>query len=511
MEELLSQLTSLSRGIWKYRWHAMVVAWAVVVVGWVTVYNLPDNYKASARVYVDTQSILKPILSGMTAIQDVEQQVSIMSRTLLSRPNIERVIRMVDLDIKASSLKDKEEIINQLTKQIKIAGTTSNDIYTITYNDADPKLAKNVVQSLLTIFIEGSLGDKKQDSDKAIRFIDDQIKQYEQKLLSAENAMKEFKQKNSNVMVGKDGSYSAKLEESLVQLNEAKLSLAEAEHARNAIRNEVTREEPNAEIAAMKGAPVAPRPELDVRLETLIKNLDSLRMQFTEQHPDVVATKRLVEQLEARKKEQASTRSPDGQIGKSYGPVMQQLKVALSDAEAKVASMRARVGEYAARHARLKALSAAVPELEAQMTQLNRDYEINKTNYEKLIASRESAKLSGSLTTTTEMMTFRIIDPPTVPVKPAGPNRPLLFSAVFAAALLTGIGVAFLISQVRPTFLSHAQLREITGRPVLGSVSMNWTRQETMRRKRSLLAFSCSFAGLVVVFSGAMSFMLIRL
>jgi hypothetical protein len=87
----------------------------------------------------------------------------------------------------------------------------------------------------------------------------------------------------------------------------------------------------------------------------------------------------------------------------------------------------------------------------------------------------------------------------------------LLFSAVFAAALLTGIGVALLISQVRPTFLSHAQLREIAGRPVLGSVSMNWTRQETMRRKRSLLAFSCSFAGLVVVFSGAMSFMLIRL
>lgn len=511
MEELLTQLTSLLRGIWKYRWHAMVVAWVVVVVGCVTVYSLPNNYKASARVYVDTQSILKPILSGMTSIQDVEQQVSIMSRTLLSRPNIERVIRMVDLDVKASTLKEKEEIINELTKQIKIAGTTSNDIYTITYNDADPKLAKNVVQSLLTIFIEGSLGDKKQDSEKAIRFIDDQIKQYEQKLLSAENAMKEFKQKNSSVLVGKDGSYSTKLEESVNLLNEAKLSLAEAEHARNAIKNEIAREEPNAEAALGKAAPMAAKTELDARLETLNKNLDSLRLQFTEQHPDVISTKRLIEQLDARKKQEASTRSPDGQVGKSYGPVMQQLKVALSDAEAKVASMRARVEEYSHRHARLKALSAAVPELEAQMAQLNRDYEINKTNYEKLIASRESAKLAGNLTTTTDMMTFRIIDPPTVPVKPAGPNRPLLFSAVFVAALLIGIGVALLISQVRPTFLSHAQLREMTGLPVLGSVSMHWTQQETMRRKRSLLAFSCSFAGLVVLFSGALSFMLLRL
>jgi polysaccharide chain length determinant protein (PEP-CTERM system associated) len=511
MEELLAQLTSLLRGIWKYRWQAMTVAWVVVVVGWVTVYKLPDDYKASARVYVDTQSILKPILAGMTSIQNVEQQVSIMSRTLLSRPNIERVIRMVDLDVKASTLKDKEEIINELMKQIKIAGTSSNDIYTITYNDADPKLAKNVVQSLLTIFIEGSLGDKKQDSDKAIRFIDDQIKQYEQKLVNAENAMKEFKQRNSSVLVGKDGSYSAKLEESIELLNQAKLGLAEAEHARNAIKSEIAREEPNAEGAVAKASPTAANLELDARLQTMNKNLDSLRLQFTDQHPDVVSTKRLIEQLEARKKEEASKPSIDGQVGKSYGPVMQQLKVALSGAEAKVASMRARVEEYSARHGRLKALSAAVPELEAQMAQLNRDYEINKTNYGKLLASRESAKLSGNLTTTTEIMTFRIIDPPTVPVKPAGPNRPLLFSAVFVAALLIGTGVALLISQARPTFLSHAQLREITGLPVLGSVSMNWTQQETMRRRRSLLAFSCSFAGMIVLFSGALSFMLLKL
>ena len=107
MEELLTQLKSLIRGGWKYRWYALAIAWVFSLVGFVVVYKLPDNFQASARVFVDTQSMLKPLLAGMTNVPNVEQQVSIMSRTLLSKPNVERVMRMVDLDIKAGTGKDK--------------------------------------------------------------------------------------------------------------------------------------------------------------------------------------------------------------------------------------------------------------------------------------------------------------------------------------------------------------------------------------------------------------------
>lgn len=492
----------------------MAVAWLVMIGGWIGVQTLPDNYQASARVYVDTQSILKPLLSGMTIIPDVEQQVSIMSRTLLSRPNIERVMRMVDLDIKTNSVKDKDKLASDLMKDIKIGGTSSFDIYSISYNNADPKLAKNVVQSLLTIFIEGSLGDKKQDSSNAIRFIDDQIKQYEEKLVAAENAMKDFKLKNSAVLSGKDGDYSGKLAESAEMLNQARLALVEAEQARNSIKREIAGEEPILGSETKQAEPQAvDNPELDSRIQALNKNLDALRMQFTEQHPDVVAAKRLIAQLEARKQEEAKKRAPGTTttIGKNYSPVLQQLKVALSDAEARVAAMKARVDEYSARYARLKAMSSAVPELEAQMSQLNRDYQVNKANYEKLLASRESAKLSNNISANTDMMAFRIIDPPTVPARPSGPNRPQLFSMVLLFALLAGVGVALLISQIRPTFVSHAQLREVTGLPVLGSVSMNWTKQEKTRRKRGLFAYGASMAGLLLAFGGAMSVMLIKL
>jgi polysaccharide chain length determinant protein (PEP-CTERM system associated) len=506
MEELVTQLQSLLRGGWKYRWYAISMAWLVAVIGFVVVYKLPDNYQSTARVFVDTQSILKPLLAGMTSVPNVEQQVNIMSRTLLSRPNIERVIRMVDLDITTNTGKDREKLIDTLIAQIKMGGTTQNDIYTISYNDENPKVAKDVVQALLTIFVEGSLGDKKQDSAKAIVFIDNQIKIYEEKLTAAENALKEFKLKNMGLLPRQGSDSSTKLGEVTDSLSQARLELAEAEQARDAIKKQIA----SIEMPQKSEQPtVLPNPELDDRIQALTKNLDSLRLQYTEQHPDIVSAKRLLAQLQARKAEEAKLRKPE-EATLSANPVFQQLKVSLASAEAHVASMRARVDEYAARSARLKALAVAAPEMETQLAQLNRDYQINKENYQKLVESRESAKLSGDLNATTEMMTFRVIDPPTAPLTPVGPNRLRLFSIVFVAALMLGMLGAVLMSKVRPTFLSHVDLLEATGLPILGTVSMNWTEGEKTRRKRSLYAFGLSSFVLLVFYAGVMSMMYLK-
>jgi polysaccharide chain length determinant protein (PEP-CTERM system associated) len=234
-----------------------------------------------------------------------------------------------------------------------------------------------------------------------------------------------------------------------------------------------------------------------------------LRTQYTEQHPDIVSTKRLIAQLETKKVEEARMRQA-GDPGANYSPMMQQLKVSLSSAEARVASLQARVSEYSMRMSQLKTMSMAAPEMETQLAQLNRDYQVNKENYEKLLASRESAKLSGELSATTEMMTFRVIDPPTVPLRPTGPNRPRLLSLIFVAALLLGIGGAVLMSRMRPTFLSAHNLRESTGLPILGSVSMMWTDAEKRRFKRSRYAFGASIAMLVMLYGSVVTVLLIK-
>ena len=504
MAEITATLLNFLKAIGKYRWYAVAISWTIAVIGWAVVMRLPNQYEASARVYVDTQSILKPLLSGMTSLPNLDQQVVFMRRTLISRPNVERLMRMVDLDVKAKDTKEHEKMVDELISQIKIAGTERDDIYTITYNSDNPKLGKDVVQSLLTIFVEGSFSGKKQDSEKAVQFIDDQIKSYEEKLTAAENSLKEFKIRNMGLLPRDGGGdFSSQLSQATDQLSQARLELAEAEQARNAIRRQISGE-PAKPGETVTDIPMTD-PELEGRIATVQKALDGLRLQYTEQHPDIVANRRLLDQLLAQKADLAKQKKRSADPGAGYSPMLQQLNVSLSQAKAHVASMRTRVDEYAARVARLRTQSGQVPEVEAQLAQLNRDYQVNKENYQKLLERRESARLSGDLSSATDMLTFRVIDPPTVPTQPTGPNRLRLFSLVFAGALVAGIAVAFLMSQLRPTFLSQATLREVTGLPVLGSISMNWTTEQTVRRKRRLAALGVSVLVLFGIYGAGMA------
>src|SRR5690348_16079154 len=504
MEELTTQLLVYLKGVWKYRWIAVSAAWIVAITGWVIVYKMPNDYQASARIYVDTQNVLKPLMAGMTISPDLQQQVSIMSRTLISRPNVERVVRMVDLDIKVKDVKEQERLVKDLMEKIKLATTGRDNLFTIHYNNQNPKLAKDIVQSLLTIFVEGGLGDKKQDSSSAIRFIDEQIKSYEEKLIAGENNLKAFKQKNIGMMPQQGSDYYSQLSRAEEDLNKTRLDLREAEQARDAIKRQISGDEPVLLVDQYESVSSIVNVELDSRIDALNKNLDTLRLNYTELHPDIISTKRLIAQLEERKKEEAKLTKYSADPGKNYSPMLQQLNVALAEAEADVASMNARVEEYTSRYNRLKSLSNAVPQVEAELAQLNRDYQVNRSNYEKLLERRESAKISGELGSATDLMSFRIIDPPTVPDIPVGPDRSKLYSMVFLGAILAGIGIAFVISQIRPTFHSQVSLREITGRPILGSIPMIWTNKEKIKRRKRLYAFALSLLSLLGIYGALM-------
>lgn len=505
MEQLFSQLLTSLKGIWKHRWAGFCISWLVVLVGWAKVYSLPNEYQSTARVFVDTQSILKPLMMGMTSVPNVEQQVAIMSRTLLSRPNIERVLRMVDLDVRAVSPRQRDDMVDELLKRIQINGTGSYDIYTISYTNSDPRQVRDVVQALLAIFVEGSFKGKRGDSEKAVQFIDDQIRSYELRLLAAENSVKDFRLKHNYLLPREGQDYSAKLLAASEALSGAQLELAEAEQSRKAVEAQFGGDEP---VLATVGAQ-GEMSELDSRISALNKNLDSLRMQYTEQHPDVVSALRLIAQLEERRRQERQKAPDPSDTARQYSPLYQQMKVALAEAEARVAALRARVDAMQQRQSQLQQQRDEVPELESQLGQLTRDYQVNKDNYEKLIARREAAKLSGELTTTTEMMSFKIIDPPTMPQRPIGPNRALYFSAVLAAGLLSGSVTALGLAEMRPTFLSPAELRAATGLRVLGTISMNWTDDEKRRHWRDRLGFGAGGACLLLGYGGVMLYTLL--
>ena len=179
------------------------------------------------------------------------------------------------------------------------------------------------------------------------------------------------------------------------------------------------------------------------------------------------------------------------------GPVYQQLTVALASAEANVAAAKARADEFTARYSELQAAANAQPQLEAEYKELTRDYEVIKGRYDRLLERRESARISGDVAVSDVAIEFRVIDPPQVPPGLKTPNRLRLNSMILLAALGGGLGLAFLLSQLRPTFNSERSLRDVTGLRVLGTVAMVWNARQKSRRRQGFVALIFSAFGLL--------------
>ena len=415
MDELLRQVGAILRAMWRHRWIGLGVAWLAGAIGAVSVMTVPNKYEATARIYVDTQSILQPLMAGLAVQPNIEQQVTMLSRTLISRPNIEKLVRMADLDLKTNSKADQDDLIDGLMKALEIKSAGRDNLYTLAYRDPDPEKATRVVQSLTSIFVESSLGDKRKDSDSAKQFIDEQVKSYEKKLEEAETRLRDFKLRILDLRLGDGKGLMDRISEVSAQLSKARLELREAENSRDAMRRQIAGEEPVLLPDTPGSESSVSIPEIDGRIETQKRNLDALLQRFTDQHPDVVGTRRVIKELEEQKRQEIITRKKaatanPGASPANANPVYQQMKVSLADTEATIASLQARVAEYDSQYKRIVETMKMTPQIEAELTQLNRDYDVNKKNYESLLARRESASMTGQLESTTGVADFRLID-----------------------------------------------------------------------------------------------------
>jgi polysaccharide chain length determinant protein (PEP-CTERM system associated) len=508
VDEIVEQVLSYLRGIWRQRWYALGAAWLVCLCGWAIIYTLSDKYQSSARVYIDTETMLRPLLRGMTVQIDPDAQIDLMTRTLLSRPNLEKVARVTDLDLQAKNEREMDDLLNGLKKKITLNAGGREDIYTITAIDTDPQLARKVVQSVLTLFVENTLGEQRNDADSAQRFLDRQIGEYEARLREAENRLMEFKRRNMGMLPGSEGGYYNQMLSAKGELEAARLELQQAQNRQNALRKQLkenTQQQTSADVASATYVALP----IDTRIQSHEQALDELLLKFTEKHPDIIGLRRTIAQLKREREQEvnqyrATTTAGDGETvspGLEIDPVSQELRIALGQEEGNIAALQVRVKEYKRRVADLESKMDMVPTVEAEMKALNRDYDTIRQNYQALLARREQVRLSQDADQTTDDIRFRIVEPPRVPLEPASPNRPLFATAVLGLGISGGMGLAFLIAQLRPTFDTRRSVMQATRIPVLGCVGMVVSPAEARRRRFLLIAYGSLFAGLLLAYA----------
>ncbi len=503
MENIALKLMHTGLMIWGRRWYVLLTALGVCIIGWTAVFMVPSRYQATTRIYVDTDTLLAPLLRGMAVDVNISQQVDMMQKTLLSRPNLESVLRMSDLDLRANTAQEKDALISDVEGRVSIKSGGRN-LFTVAFVDQDRELAKRVVQSLLTIFIESNLGASRQDIQKARRFIDDQIAEYEKQLKEMEGRMADFKRDNPGMMA-QSGTVATRMEIGRDRVTQTQGELEDAIARRDAIAKEM---KSTPQYLEVDGVPVIvdrsgldPVAQLDKDIADARQRLTQLRFKFTPQHPDVVEAERYLEDLTQQRKEIGpGRRSGSGAVAQRVAnPLYDQIRLKLIDAESSVQTLDRRLNSQRADLARLEELARTSPEIEAQAMGLDRDYGVIKKNYEELLARRESAKLSQDVDAKADKVQFRVIDPPYVPNEPNFPNRPLFLTAVLLAGLGAGVAIGFAHARIADAFSSAQQLMDTFRVNVIGSVS--WVGATTPRRQvREVANFGAAMLGLLVIY-----------
>lgn len=492
MHEVIDRLLMELRSAWRFRWPALGIAWLVALGGWAYVYSLPNVYQAHAKVHVDTASILRPLLNGLAIQPDLNQEVQLLTKTLLNRANLEQIARKSNLDLGGLSPAAKDALLRSLAQGIHIQGL-GQDVYRISYASTDPATAKAVVQQVLNIMMADALGNTNMSSAAAQKFLQAQVADYANKLNQAEQALAKFKQKNLGYLPTESGNYFSSLQQAQQKLGELKNQLVLAQTQYAALKSQtrpMLRPDSDPLIAA-----------LNRQILKDEQSLNDMLTQYTSEYPGVIA---LREKLKLEKKQRAAMvkqfMAGNGQAAAPDSIAYQNLVQQQSEAAVKIQTLRQKIRQTEAAIASLKAGADKLTNVEAELGALTRNYNVTRKKYDQLLNRLYTAQLSQSAQESGNPLKFQVIEPPIKPLLPAGPKRHLMSLVVLFGALGAGLAFAYLLALLKPVFMTRAELTAGLGLPVIGSVSLAATN--TYLRAKRMGVFGFGFAVLLLVGGG---------
>lgn len=491
MNNIYDELRAALHSIWHRRWLALAVAWAVCLLGWLVVAMVPNTYESNARLYVQLDDALSEVTG--VGVGNRKRDIDRVQQTLTSAVNLEKVIRSTAVGEEITSPKQMEAAVLGLAKKIKVENVKDN-LFEIkaefgdgSRSDAEnAKIAQDITQKLIDIFREENLAGNRGEMTQSLDFMNQQLADRQKELEAAEQKRLAFEASHPELIQG-GASALQRLEASRSELRGIDADLAAAQSALAAI---------NGQLAGTPQSLPGIGPQGGARgaLAEAQAMLSGLRSRgLTENHPDVIAARNQVNALKG-------AAASEGGAGGIPNPAYSSLQSIKAERQANVQSLMARRAAIQSDISRVTGMQINNPELAAEQQRINRDYDVLKQQYDKLLQDREELRLRGQVETEHNAVKFEVIDPPTTPRAPVAPNRPLLLVAVLVLGVGAGVAAAFAIGQLRSTFATTAKLERVTGLPVLGAISQTLTDSARALRKRRMKQFYMASAALGGIF-----------
>lgn len=483
MNGLYDELRIAVHSVWNRRWLALAIAWGVCLIGWLVVSLIPAQYESSARIMVRQQTVLSEKV-GITA-GERRKAVEQLQQTLGSSANLERVVKGTDIGRTVVSEAELASAISALRPNITVKPDPLNEsVFSITALHSSPRIARDVVQKLIDIAEEENIAGDRAETSKTLKFLDAQLEARQRELQEAEAKRVTFETQNLGMLPGA-GSVSMRIESARAEMSQIDSQLIQARSAVAALSSQLA-----GTPRTLAGAGGGSNPVASAQAE-----LASMRARgYTDDHPDVVAIRN---QIAILRSQGAGSAGAGGMPNPAYA----SLQSMLAERQASVTALTARKSALQGEISDFAAKQISQPGLAAEYSRISRDYEVLKTQYDKLLADREAIRLRGQVENETGTVQFEVVDKPGVPSAPSKPNRPLLLAMVLLAGLGAGAGTAFALGHLQTSFPTAAKLEKASGLPVIGAISQMLTSAQREERKRKMKMFLGASSGLVGVFA----------
>ena len=465
-----------ANGLWRHRWVIMGVAWAAALLGWCAVWLLPNQFESRAQVFVQTESILEPVLRGVTARPDYSRRVEVMRLQLLTRPNVREVVLRSGLDetINAESVIERraklESMVNGLAQAINIQSPREM-YFIISYKNENPEMARKVVDAVLNMLIEQDLGASLSENQAARRRLDLQIEDYEERVFASEARMSEFRRLNGVELAASQNTVRRR------EQRVAELINIEEQIGRTSARI----------VTLQNLMSSTPQTNSGGELDRLRVQLSDLRSRYQESHPDILGVVARIEQL----------KRAGGEL--SLNLEFNRLSSELSVAKQSIESLEQRKERAQADLTTLDQAVGQAPAAVAGLQQLERRHESLIKTLDDLLDRRDRLNLTETLGPAGRGVEYQVFERPQSAISPVAPPHTLFNMAVFVVAIGAGVAAALLLTLIDRSFSQVEQLRETFGLPVLGAVTEAPSLTILRRRKNDIVGLMTACVALFVV------------
>ena len=459
----------------------------------------PKTYEAASTVFIERSSIIDPLIKGVGVYASIEERLRTLKNSVTSRNIIERVTKKLDMDVKSKDPEKYEGLIENIRKNldISIKGERGGeaDLFIISYRDSDPKTARDLVNTLVSEYIEENVGYRRSDTYSAYEFIQGQLSEYKTKLEESDRLIREFREKNPQMVPQSENAVLNRIETFQSGRIESEIKLKELMRKRESLQKQLSGEkELTVAFVTREGSPQS-------RLDYLNNQLAVLMGKYTPMHPEVLKVKGEIEELQ-RQIDQGKTAPTEGSHSEtaSMNPIYQQLKEDLVKTDTEIESLRARSSELQRQQQQAQSIIGQMPKEQEQWAKLQRDRNVYQKIYDDLLEKLENARVSKDLELTNKNPTFRVVDAAILPLHPIKPDKVKMTLLGIFLGIVAGVGAVVGLDYFKNSFKEEDSVEERLKIPVFASIPQIITKEDMAATKKlDRKVFTAAGAYLVII------------